>query len=162
MSALLEKQKAALVELEQRFTEMFSEAPFIGHGGTPFVDNSTGRMRRKQCDKYQESLRSMNDKIKAQKEKIEKTESRIAYRTTQTKKSAKFLEKNGISPVLLELEKQGKIKQWARNPEYFFVNGLERVALKTFEGKVGISARFPSKTQADYDFCLNLIRSVGV
>lgn len=160
MSALLEKQKATLVELEKRFGDMITEAPWVGHGGTPFVDNSTGRMRRKQCDKYQDSLKSMDAKIKEQKEKIDKTESRIAYRTTQTKKSVKFIEKNSISPVLIELEKQGKIKQWARNPEYFFVNGLERVALKKFEGRVGISARFPSKTQADYDFCLNLIRSV--
>ena len=160
MSTLLEKQKAKLVELENRFGNMLAEAPWVGHGGTPFVENSTGKIRRRQHDKFKESLRSLNSKIALQKEKIEKTENRIAYRATQTKKSVKFIENNGINPILLELQAQGKIKQWPRNPEYFFVNGLERVALKTFEGKIGISARFPAKTQADYDFCLNLIRSV--
>jgi len=76
---------------------------------------------------------------------------RIAGRNTQTKKSAKFIEKNPIHLGLFELEKQGLVKQWKRNPQYFFVNGLDKVALATFNGKIGLANRFTAKTQAELE-----------
>lgn len=160
MSKLLEAQQSKLSEMREKFDNLILGAPWVGHGGTPFVDNSTGRRRKIQAVKYEESLKSLDTKIKEQIEKINRTENRLAYRSTQTKKSEKFIEKNEINPILFELAELGKVKQWPRNPEYFFVVGLQKVALKTFGEKTGISSRFPAKTQQDYDFCRSLLLSV--
>jgi len=157
MSDLLQKQIDKLAEMEQQFLDLLGENPLIGHGGTPFVDNAHGRMQRKRFDKYQDSLRSLNAKIEEQKEKIERTKSRNAFRSTVTKKSAKFTEKNPIHPYLLELAEQGKVKQWVRNPHIFFVAGLDKVALTTFGEKIGVNSRFPAKSAEDWAVCNELM-----
>ena len=61
------------------------------------------------------------------------------------------IEKNPIHLGLFELEKQGLVKQWKRNPQYFFVNGLDKVALATFNDKIGLANRFTAKTQAELE-----------
>ena len=157
--SILAKMNNKLQRLESEFDELLKNAPWVGHGGTPhIVDNAKGRKMKKYSDAYNERLRNKNREIEDQKEKIELMESRIAYRNTQTKKSAKFLEKNPIHPDLLKMAEDGKVKQWARNPEFFFINGLNKVAFTTINGKINISARFPAKTQDDYDFALKLVR----
>jgi len=154
---LLAKQIEKLAELEAQFLALLGDNPRTGHGGTPFVDNSHGRMQRKRWDKYQDGLRSLNAKIEEQKEKIERTKSRDIFRSTVTKKSAKFTEKNPIHPYLLELAEQGKVKQWTRNPHIFFVAELDKVALTTFGEKIGVNSRFPAKTAAEWAVCNELM-----
>lgn len=145
--AILEKMKAKLQRLEEEFSAILAEDPRIGHGGTPnILDNSKGRRMAKCVAKLEERLIAKDKAIKEQKEKIQRMESRIAYRSTQTKKSQKFLDKNPIHQGLFELEKLGHVKQWKRNPQYFFVVGLERVALATFDGVIARCARFQTKT----------------
>ena len=148
---VLEKMAVKLARLEDEFNTIFSDQPFMGHGGTPFVDNSKGRQMRRNHEKRQERLQAKQKEIEQQKDKIQQMEWRIAGRNTQTKKSAKFIEKNPIHLGLFELEKQGLVKQWKRNPQYFFVNGLDKVALATFNGKIGLANRFTAKTQAELE-----------
>ena len=126
---LLEKMKAKLQRLESELDELFGSNPRNGHGGTPnIIDNTKGR----QMMRVQERL---NDRM----------EFRIERQSTQTKKSKKFIDKNPIHAGLFELEKQGLVKQWPRNPQYFFIVGLERVALATFDGVIHRCQRFPTK-----------------
>ena len=148
---VLEKMAVKLARLEDEFNTIFSDQPFMGHGGTQFVDNSKGRQMRRNHEKRQERLQAKQKEIEQQKDKIQQMEWRIAGRNTQTKKSAKFIEKNPIHLGLFELEKQGLVKQWKRNPQYFFVNGLDKVALATFNGKIGLANRFTAKTQAELE-----------
>ncbi|MEG2264172.1 MAG: hypothetical protein RSC68_07440 [Acinetobacter sp.] len=148
---ILERMNAKLARLEDDFNTIFADQPFMGHGGMPFVDNSKGRQMRRNHEKRQERLQAKKQEIEQQKDKIQQMEWRIAGRNTQTKKSAKFIEKNPIHLGLFELEKQGLVKQWKRNPQYFFVNGLEKVALATFNGKIGLANRFTAKTQAELE-----------
>lgn len=148
---ILERMNVKLARLEDEFNTIFADQPFMGHGGTPFVDNSKGRQMRRNHDKRQERLQAKQKEIEQQKDKIQQMEWRIAGRNTQTKKSAKFIEKNPIHLGLFELEKQGLVKQWKRNPQYFFVNDLEKVALATFNGKIGLANRFTAKTQAELE-----------
>ena len=148
---VLEKMAVKLARLEDKFNTIFSDQPFMGHGCTPFVDNSIGRQMRRNHEKRQERLQAKQKEIEQQKDKIQQMEWRIAGRNTQTKKSAKFIEKNPIHLGLFELEKQGLVKQWKRNPQYFFVNGLDKVALATFNGKIGLANRFTAKTQAELE-----------
>lgn len=148
---ILERMNVKLARLENEFNTIFADQPFMGHGGTPFVDNSKGRQMRRNHEKRQERLQAKQKEIEQQKDKIKQMEWRIAGRNTQTKKSAKFIEKNPIHLGLFELEKQGLVKQWKRNPQYFFVNGLDKVALATFNGKIGLANRFTAKTQAELE-----------
>ena len=142
---LLENQRAKLEELKEEFGALFDNAPWIGHGGTPIVDNSTGRMRRKQADKYNDRMRELSLKIEAQKVKIDKTLEKLLP-VSVTKKAEKFIKKNPINEALLTHQ---ALKQWEKNPHIFFVKSLKKVALSTFDGVVCINARFPAKTPED-------------
>lgn len=148
---ILERMNVKLARLEDEFNTIFADQPFMGHGGTPFVDNSKGRQMRRNHEKRQERLQAKQKEIEQQKDKVQQMEWRVAGRNTQTKKSAKFIEKNPIHLGLFELEKQGLVKQWKRNPQYFFVNGLDKVALATFNGKIGLANRFTAKTHAELE-----------
>lgn len=159
--SLLEKQQNKLKELNNKFNDLLMNYPAKGHGGTPFIlDNTKGRAMYKAAQKREERLQSLDRQIKEQQEKIDRTERRIVRRNTQTKKSVKFLEKNPIHPLLFELEKEGKVKQWKRNPEYFFVNRLKKVALRTVDGTIKVSARFPLTSQDDVDLCKGLFKEI--
>lgn len=156
---LLEKQESKLEEMISSMDNLASAAPFLGSMGTPFTDNAKGRKYKASVEKWDERMRSINEKIKAQKEKIEKTESRIAWHSKRqgaTKYSTEFLEKNDIHKSLISLCEKGKISQWKRNPHLFFVVGLEKTALFTKDGKICLSARFNAKSKED----LNLVRLI--
>jgi hypothetical protein len=159
MSDLLEKMRAKLLRLEEEFASLLGSAPWVGHGGTPhIVDNSKGRRMIKVAEAHEEKLRRKNAEIEAQKEAIERQEMRERTRHTPTKKSQKFLEKNPISPILLWLEANGKVKQWERNPQLFFVVGLKKVALLTVGDKVGVSKKFMAANKEEFELCKALIR----
>lgn len=111
-----------------------------GHGGTPFImDNSKGRAQYKRHQKGDESLRNLDKAIKEQEEKIQAAQYRHNRRHTQTKKSEKFIEKNPVSPGLQYLEQKGLVKSWPKKPEVHFVQGLDKTALITVDGRVGVS-----------------------
>lgn len=158
---MIEKMKAKLQRLEQEFDVIFDDNPRAGHGGTPNItDNCKGRQMIRICEKRDERLRNKRAAIEAQQEKIRVAEDREAYRQTQTKKSKKFVEKNPIHPALLALTTQGRLNQWARNPEYFFVPGANKVALKTIGGRVMISARFPLTRSDDVEIVRAIMTEV--
>lgn len=147
--SLIEKMKAKLERLEQEYQALFVDDPRYGHGGTPFINNSKGRAMKRITDKLDERRMNKWRQIKEQKEKIARAEDRAERASTQTKKSEKFIEKNPIHLGLFELEKQGLVKQWVKNPMYFFVVGLQRVALCTFDGKIALCSRFPPKNDLE-------------
>lgn len=153
---LLEKQKNKLAALEKRVDELWDQRPWQGHGGTPLVNNSKGRAMSAHLDRYESSLRSAMRAVEEQKKKIERTLDRGS--SVPTKASDEFIAKNPISPLLLWLRDAGKVSQWAKNPQIFFVKGLHKVALMTLSGKVGINKRYCAKTVEERDICLNLIK----
>ncbi|MFW1850120.1 PLxRFG domain-containing protein [Acinetobacter guillouiae] len=146
---LISKMEAKLTRLEIEFDNIFNDMPFMGHGGTPFVDNSKGRQMKRNHDKRDERLQAKKKEIEEQKEKIDNMKDRIAQRSQPTKKSQKFLEGNPIHQGLFELEKLGLVKQWKKNPQYFFVNGLDKVALATWDGEISLAKRFPVKNKEE-------------
>ena len=155
---LIEKMKAKLERLEKEYEALFIDDPRYGHGGTPFVNNSKGRAMKAYTERLDERRRNKIKQIEAQKEKIDRAEQRAYNKSLPTKKSAKFIDKNPIHPGLFELEKQGLVKQWARNPMYFFIVGLQKVALCTFEGKIARCARFPTKDDSERQKAEELIK----
>lgn len=159
--AMLTKMNNKLERLEAEFSALFENDPRMGHMGTPNItDNSKGRQMMRVCAKLEDRRRAKKQAIEEQKEKIERMESRIAYRTIQTKKSEKFIAKNPIDPRLFELEKQGVLKQWKRNPEYFFVVGLDKVALLTSRGKIGVATRFYPQTKEEIKRCIKILEEL--
>lgn len=159
---IIEKMKNKLTKMEEKKSSMINAhfAEILPHGGTPFItDNSKGKAAKNRFDKSNDAIRNISKQIEEQKEKISRMESKIAYRTTQIKQSVKFIEKNEISSILLKLQEDGKVKQWAKNPQLFFVIGLEKVALMTLNGKVGINKKYCAKTKEEFDYCKSLIAS---
>jgi len=159
---LADKQRAELARLEKEFYDKFDANPRAGHGGTPdILDNSKGRMMKRAYEKYNDQLRGLKEKIEKQKQKIEKTEARKAYYTTQTKKSKKRMESKGepIPQKLNDLAKAGKLKQWARNPDLFFVPGMDKVAVTYNNGKLGISKKYPAKTKEEFDTVMAMLKT---
>lgn len=144
---LISKMEVKLTRLETEFDNIFNDMPFMGHGGSPFVDNSKGRQMKRNHDKRDERLQAKKKEIEEQKEKIDNMKDRLAQRSQPTKKSQKFLEGNPIHQGLFELEKLGLVKQWKKNPQYFFVNGLDKVALATWDGEISFAKRFPVKNK---------------
>ena len=51
----------------------------------------------------------------------------------------------------------GKVKQWPRNPQLYFVVGMQKVALLTVGDKVGVCKKYPAKTKAEFELCQQLI-----
>lgn len=154
---LISKMEAKLTRLEKEFDTIFNDMPFMGHGGTPFVDNSKGRQMKRNHDKRDERLQAKKKEIEEQKEKIDNMKDRIAQRSQPTKKSLKFLEGNPIHQGLFELEKLGLVKQWKKNPQYFFINGLDKVALATWDGEISLAKRFPVKNREELENAKALI-----
>ncbi|WP_234623645.1 PLxRFG domain-containing protein [Acinetobacter guillouiae] len=154
---LISKMEAKLTRLETEIDNIFNDMPFMGHGGTPFVDNSKGRQMKRNHDKRDERLQAKKKEIEEQKEKIDNMKDRIAQRSQPTKKSQKFLEGNPIHQGLFELEKLGLVKQWKKNPQYFFVNGLDKVALATWDGEISLAKRFPVNNKEELDKAKALI-----
>ncbi|WP_162616821.1 hypothetical protein [Aggregatibacter kilianii] len=155
---LLEKMRAKLQRLESELDALFASNPRNGHGGTPDItDNAKGRQMMRASEKLDERIRAKFAQIDEQKAKIEKMEARLARNNAQTKKSQKFLDKNPIHAGLFKLEEMGLVKQWAKNPQYFFIVGLDRVALATFNGEIHRCKRFPSKTTEETNRAEELI-----
>lgn len=158
---LIKQQEAKLSELQSTFDNLLSNNARTGHGGTPFItDNSKGRAQIKAWGRHEERLQSLNRQIDAQKGKIERTKKRLLP-VESTKKSAQFTKKNPISNGLLLLAEAGKVTQWAKNPHIFFVVGLDKVALTTFDGKVGVNSRYPAKNAEEWAICKELIQGAN-
>ncbi|TCJ96180.1 hypothetical protein EV694_1732 [Volucribacter psittacicida] len=143
--AMLQKMKDKRERLEQELQQLCDSDPRLGHGGTPYINNAKGRRMKAVCDKHQNRIAAKIKEIEAQDEKIERMEWRLAERRTQTQKSQKFLNKNPIHQGLIKLAEKGLLNQWLRNPEYFFIKELKRVALMTVNNAIIISSRFPAK-----------------
>lgn len=122
-----------------------------GHGGTPFImDNSKGQAQYKRHQKGNESLINLNKAIKEQEEKIQAAEYRHIGRHTQTKKSEKFVERNPVSPGLQYLEQKGLVKSWPKKPEFHFVQGMDKTALITVDGRVGVARKYNGGTDEKF------------
>lgn len=160
MSSLIDAMKAKLSGLEEKLNQHFESDPRVGHGGTPYItDNVKGKMMKRVSDRHDERTRSLIAQINAQKEKIERVEYRISRNSTQTKKSVARISKHPIHGGLFLLENAGKVKQWARNPDYFFIVGLEKVALKTFDNlQICRCSRFPTKDDHEKQIADALIK----
>lgn len=146
MKNKLERMKG---QFDSKFEDWSSQTR--GHGGTPFImDNSKGRAQYKRHQKGNESLSNLNKAIKEQEEKIQAAEYRHIGRHTQTKKSEKFVEKNPVSPGLQYLEQKGLVKSWPKKPEFHFVQGMDKTALITVDGRVGVARKYNGGTDEKF------------
>ncbi len=151
MSALITQMRGVLASLETKLDAAIADNPAAGHGGTPHItDNTKGRRMMRVMDKRADRIHALFKKIEEQKEKIERAEGRAATLHIQTKASKAFIQKNPIHPGLEALADSGEVRPWPRNPQYFFVDGLHKVALATFDGKVRACKRFPPKNKDEW------------
>lgn len=118
-----------------------------------------------------EKLIAKNEEAKAYNKAREKT--KMKYRTygteiTALKRKIQTLEKmqekaindkHNISEKSQHLIETGQVNQWKKKPIYYFVKGLQKVALEIDEfGEFKVSWRYAPVTEEDKIFVENLIR----
>lgn len=160
-SPLILRMKSKLAKLEQQLEDLIRADPALLHGGTPIPDNSKGKKIRKSREKMEEKRQNLRKTIEDYKIKIDKTVYRLIRNNQVTKKSTKFMEKNPIHPKLQEYADKNLLRQWKKNPHIFFVPHLTKVALSTFNGKVGINSRFQPTNKEEWEIALNLCNEIN-
>ncbi len=170
---LLDVQKRNLAKLEAELYDLtdFKKSDRYGHGGTPIVDNSVGRMRRRQMEKHDDQIRRKVKQVEEQKEKIRRTEGKIGFIESSIEKAQVFIDANPIHEGLFKLQAQGKVKQWTRKPHFFFVvkpqdekykdESFEKVALFTLNGRVCVNGRYRTNSHLEFEYCKQLISEIS-
>ncbi len=170
---LLEVQKRNLAKLMAELNDLtdIRNCDRYGHGGTPIVDNSVGRMRRNQMEKDHERIRRKARQVDEQKEKIRRTEGKVDFIESSIEKAQVFIDANPIHEGLFKLQAEGKIKQWTRKPHLFFVvkpqdekykdEAFEKVALFTLNGRICVNGKYRARTQLEFEYCQQLISGIS-
>ncbi|EAC5601066.1 hypothetical protein A0T38_14440 [Listeria monocytogenes] len=117
-------------------------------------------------NKLQE-LEKKNEEAKA----YNKTKPAVKARTlgaeiTKLKKKIKLLEDmqekaetTELSPKAKELVENGDVNQWKKKPIYYFVVGLNKVALELDnKGNFIVSHRYPARSESDKTFVASLLQ----
>ncbi|KUJ56442.1 hypothetical protein [Chryseobacterium aquaticum] len=109
----LEKKEA---ELQRRFDNHFADVKRAN--GQPINDKRNGQASFNRWEKQNDSIRNQQKSIEKTKEAIEKEKGKIAN-----------VEAQSIPSELQELLDSGKITQWRKFPNRFFVVGVEKARL---------------------------------
>lgn len=93
--------------------------------GQPMNDKRNGRSTLNRWDKQDKSLRNANKGIELTQKAIEKENWKIAdcNRVKET-----------LPQAILDMIEAGKITQWRRHPNFFFVNGVDKARI-IWDGK---------------------------
>lgn len=122
MSKRLEILKASLIKkeaaLDAKFTAHFADVKRAN--GQPLNDKRNGHVTLNRWEKQGDSIRKAQAEIQKTKDAIEFEEDRISGCETI----------RGVLPSeILELLESGKITQWRKHPNRFFVVGVDRARL---------------------------------
>ena len=112
LKASLEKKEAKLNDL---FENQFSH--WKQTNGQPMNDKRSGASHFKKSDKNDDAIRNQLAEIEKTKKAIEKEAVKV--------EQSKFV-KNSLPPSIVELLDSGKITQWRKFPDTFFVKGVDK------------------------------------
>lgn len=85
-------------------------------------------------------------------------EARETVNSLRTMSKQASAAKGAMSSQSKKLVESGAVKQWAKKPTYYFVNGLRKVAVEMdSSGKFKPSSRYPAISQSDKDFLKKLL-----
>ena len=122
MSKRLEILKASLIKkeaaLDAKFTAHFADVKRAN--GQPLNDKRNGHITLNRWEKQSDSIRKAQAEIHKTKDAIEFEEGRISGCESV---------KDVLPSEILELLESGKITQWRKHPNRFFVVGVDRARL---------------------------------
>jgi hypothetical protein len=118
----LETLKNSLEKKEKKLSEKISEhlKSVKQANGQPLNDKRNGNSTLKRWEKQEYSIRNLNKEIEITKKAIEVEENKVIG----LKKSKEY-----IPNIIIELVEQGKLNQWRKHPNTFFVNGVQKARL---------------------------------
>lgn len=128
MSNRLNILKNSLIKKQAQFDSKFKSHmdDVKTANGQPLNDKRDGRKTIARWDKQNESLRNLDASIKKTEEAIDKEESKLAYVSL-------FKVPDCLAGFLAD----GKITQWKKHPNFYFVNGVEKARIHVLDnGKI--------------------------
>lgn len=122
LNGSLMKKKAKLDHLfESHFADVKSA------NGQPLNDKKNGISTMARWDRQEDAIRRQQGEIK-------KTENAIERETSKIQRSNEV--KETLPDCILQLIEDGKLHQWRRHPNIFFVNGVEKARIVFKDGKI--------------------------
>jgi len=115
LTASLIKKEAVL---DKKFETHFNSVKQAN--GQPLNDKKNGQSTLNKWDKQSDAIRNQKDSIEKTKKAIEKEENKII----DVEQTNTF-----IPSEILELVKKGKLKQWRRHPNTFFVPDVDKARI---------------------------------
>jgi len=124
VSNRLDILKASLVKKQANFDLKFQSHmdDVKSANGQPLNDKRDGHKTLSRWDRQNESLRNLTASIKKTEEAIDREESKLAY-----------VSLFDVPICLQELLAEGKITQWKKHPNFFFVNGVEKARIHVLD-----------------------------
>ncbi|RZF53659.1 hypothetical protein EXE30_06705 [Acinetobacter halotolerans] len=118
----LEVLKKSLEKKEILFNEKLVNhfADVKSANGQPLNDKRNGGVTLDRWDKQNESLRNLKQSVEKTKSAIEREESKIAYVEALSSE---------IPKEIMDLVEKGILTQWRKNPNFFFVVGVEKARI---------------------------------
>lgn len=109
--------KNSLVKKESRLDSLFNKHfdAVKATNGQPLNDKKNGAATMARWERQNDAIRAMQDSIKLTKEAIEKEQ----YRVNDCDSIL-----NDLPQCIIELLETGVLTQWKKNPEFFFVDGV--------------------------------------
>lgn len=116
--------KASLVKKQANFNLRFQSHldDVKSANGQPLNDKRNGQKTLSRWDKQNEFLRNLNASIKKTVDAIDREKSKLAY-----------LSLFEVPKCLVGLLADGKITQWKKNPNFYFVNGVEKARIHVLD-----------------------------
>lgn len=109
--------------------------------GQPLNDKRNGQATLNKWDRQNDSLRSLENSITRTKDAIENEKAKIADVETA---------KKTLPEPILEMIKSGRLNQWRKHPNTFFVNGVDKARIVWDNRKNQLAHRY-AKSITDKD-----------
>ncbi len=124
MSNRLNILKESLVKKQANFDLKFQSHldDVKSANGQPLNDKRNGHKTLSRWDRQDESLRNLNASIKKTEAAIDREESKLAY-----------VSMFDVPKCLVDFLAAGKITQWKKHPNFFFVNGVEKARIHVLD-----------------------------
>ena len=104
--------------LDERFETHFSDVK--SGNGQPMNDKRNGASTLRRWDKQEDAIRNQKKEIEKTERAIEREECKINYCESTNKK---------IPNQILKLVEEGKLTQWRKYPNRFFVAGVDKARI---------------------------------
>lgn len=113
----IEILRASLAKKERQFDAKLADHfdSVRAANGQPLNDKRNGRATLQRWEKQNDALRSLQEGIEVTKRAIEREESKIAAVAAVV-----------LPPPIAQAIAEGKLRQWRKHPNTFFVEGVDR------------------------------------